>query len=101
MSEQDTQELVDGTPAVVHLGDYGSIRFQLGPIAEVGVNGTTIEDVIDVLIARLEGFNRGPLRCRENSLAITSLEEARNWLLQRTRTRVSQGVEGVNQPHTS
>ncbi len=77
------------------------IRFQAGPLQEVGVNGCSIEDVIDVLTARLEGFQRGDFRCRENALAITKLEEAKQWLLYRTMKRQQQGVEGRNQAHLS
>lgn len=80
---------------------YINITFQHGPIQEVGVNGAHIEDVIDLLIERLRGFNEGPFRCRENSLAITALEEAQLWLLKRTMNRVEQGVEGYNLPHKS
>lgn len=76
-----------------------SIKFQEGPIPEVGVNGAHIEDVIDLLVERLRGFNEGPLRCRENSLAITHLEEAGNWLLRRQVNRLEQGVQGTMQPH--
>ena len=109
---------MDGSPAVVERWYSGKfeitnpeatkpvfgeplirIKFQLGPIQEVGINGCSIEDVIDVLAARLAGFQRGPFRCRENALAITSLEQARLWLTERTRKRQSQGVEGTNQPH--
>jgi hypothetical protein len=75
------------------------IKFQEGPIPEVGVNGAHIEDVIDLLVARLEGFNERSMRCRENSLAITNLEQANLWLLKRTMNRVDQKVEGFNQPH--
>lgn len=84
-------------------GPFGFIKWQLGPTAEPGgrINGTTIEDVTEVLIARLTGFNAGPFRCRENSLAITAFEEARNWLLQRRRAREVQGVAGKNLPHIS
>ena len=77
------------------------ITFQEGPIQEVGINGAGIEDVIDVLVERLRGFNEGPTRCRENSLAITHLEEARNWLTRRTILRIQQGVEGSKEPHVS
>lgn len=75
------------------------ITFQEGPIPDVGINGAHIEDVIDVLIDRLRGFNEGPMRCRENSLAITALEEANLWLLKRTMNRIDAGVEGTMQPH--
>ncbi len=89
----------EGFPAASPQGPFGEIKWQLGPISEVGINGTTVEDVLEVCIARIAGFNEGPFRCRENSLAITAMEEARNWLLQRTRARQEQGVEGTNASH--
>lgn len=82
-------------------GPFGEIKWQLGPVQEVGINGTTIEDVIEVCIERLRGFQRGPFACRENALAITAFEEGRNWLLQRTRERQAQNVEGTNAAHAS
>lgn len=78
---------------------YIVIKFQAGPLKEVGINGCAIEDVIDVLIYRLEGFQKTDFRCRENALAITKLEEAKLWLLYRTAKRQAQGVEGTMQPH--
>lgn len=80
---------------------YINIKFQEGPIKENGVNGCQIEDVIDVLVERLQGFQAGEFRCRENALAITKLEEARLWLDERTRKRLKQGVEGKNEKHQS
>lgn len=80
---------------------YIDITFQHGSIEEVGINGAGIEDVIEVLIERLRQFNEGEMRCRENSLAITDLESARNWLTMRTISRIQQGVEGYEQAHRS
>ena len=85
-------------PNAIH-GPYGEIKWQVGPVGEVGINGTTIEDVLEVCAARLRGFQNGPFKCRENALAITAIEEARNWMLQRTRARQAQGVEGTNTAH--
>lgn len=107
MTEQET---MDGSPALVQV--YGSnkfnhdsvnspwitIKFQAGPLP-LGVNGCSIEDVIDVLVTRLEGFQSGPFRCRENALAITKLEEAKQWLTYRTYKRQAQGVEGTMTAH--
>ena len=114
MTTTTEQVAMDGSPATSELfnrkndpneihGPYGEIKWQLGPIQEVGINGTTIEDVLEVCADRLRGFNRddSPFKCRENSLAITSIEEAINWLLQRTRKRQEQGVEGFNKPHAT
>lgn len=57
------------------------------------VEGTTNEEVLEVLIDRLKYLN-GKFGCRENALALTKLEEARMWLNERTRERESRGVEG-------
>ncbi len=94
------QEIRDGSKASVRdAAGHVSIKFQLGPVQEVGVNGTTIEKVISLLIARLEGFQRGPFACRENHQAIACLYMAVDWLEQGTRARQAAGVEGTNQPH--
>lgn len=113
MSEQET---MDGSSALIEVWGsekfnddqdgapiripYIRIKFQAGPLPG-GVNGCAIEDVIDVLVARLEGFQAGQFRCRENALAITKLEEAKQWLLYRTSKRQLQGVEGKNEAHKS
>ena len=94
------QLTMDGSPSLIEQ-EYVRIQFQFGPIQGYGVNGVGIEDVIEILTKRLEGFQNGPFRCRENALAITKLEEARLWLDERTRKRQTQGVEGVNAAHKS
>ncbi len=73
------------------------IRFQNGPIAEVGVNGITQEALLAICIDRLRSFQAGPFACRENALALTKMEEAQMWLLQRTRNRMERGVEGTHE----
>lgn len=94
------QESMDGSAArVVDAAGFINIKFQCGPLRMVGVNGVSIEDVMDVLIARLRGFQNGPFRCRENALALTHLEESRMWLTERTRIRQGKGVEGLNAGH--
>jgi len=95
------QEAMDGSASTVRdAAGFINIKFQCGPIKEHGVNGTSIENVLDLLVKRLEGFQNGPFKCRENALAITKLEEAIQWLEHRTRKRVQQGVEGTNVAHT-
>jgi hypothetical protein len=78
---------------------YIAIKFQNGPVKEVGVNGTQIGNVIEILVRRLEGFQDGAFPCRENAIAITKLQEAAMWLEFRTRKRMQQGVEGLNAAH--
>jgi hypothetical protein len=74
----------------------GAVYFQKGPIKENGVNGCMNEDLIAMVIDRLEGFQNTPFKCRENALAITKLEEALLWLRKRTMDREARGVEGTH-----
>ena len=76
--------------------DHSTILFQNGPIAEVGLNGITHEALLAILVDRLRSFQTGPFACRENALALTKLEEAQQWLGQRTRARMARGVEGTH-----
>src|SRR5712692_9471530 len=82
------------------LGVGIDIQFQDGPIQEYGTNGTTNEEIIQLIIDRISSLNDmldGKYRCRENSLAITKLEEAKMWLEHRTQKRKERGVEGTDQ----
>lgn len=79
--------------------EFIDIAFQNGTVEDRGVNGAQIEDVIDVLVERLIGFQKGGFPCRENALAITHLQEAQNWLYRRTIERKKQGVEGKHEKH--
>ena len=71
------------------------ISFQNGPIAEVGVNGISGEVLLAIVIDRLQGFQSGQYKCRENAVALTKIEEALMWLQKRTRERLDRGVEGT------
>lgn len=77
------------------MNQYINIKWQEGTVSEVGSNGTQVQDVIEILLDRLRKFNAESLSCRENSLAITKLEEARMWLDERTRDRTVRNVEGT------
>jgi len=70
-------------------------KIQLNPIKEVGVNGCQIDDVIVFVREFISGLNR-EFPCRENSIAITKLEEAEMWLKRRKEDREKRGVEGFN-----
>lgn len=60
-------------------------------------NGAFVEDVIWAAIQRLEFFNESKYRCRENSLAITKLEEALFILKDRQLSRSERNVEGKHE----
>lgn len=92
---------IDLTNAPGALGGVGVpssllVKFQNGPIHEAGVNGVSGEALLAIVIDRLRGFQSGPFVCRENALALTSLEESLMWLQKRTRDRLARGVEGTN-----
>ena len=77
--------------------EFGYVRFQKGPVKEAGINGCHQEDLIAIVIDRLQHFQKGDFKCRENALALTKLEEAMHWLNHRTRDREKREVEGTNQ----
>lgn len=93
------QERMDGSPPLVE-GLGFSVKFQLGPVAQVGENGTTIERLLELCRNRLEGFQRGPFACRANAEAMAAIEDAVAWLTWRTAVRSFAGVEGRNQAHS-
>lgn len=75
---------------------YAKVSFQKGPVKENGANGCHNEDLISIVIDRLQSFQNGEFSCRENAIAITKLEEALMWLNKRTADRKARGVEGLN-----
>lgn len=72
------------------------VKFQNGPIKEVGINGATHEALIAIIIDRLRSFQAGPFAGRENAIALIHLEDALMWLQRRTRARIARGVEGTH-----
>lgn len=75
-----------------------AIVFQNGAM-ELGRNGATTEEVLDVLIEHIEFFQKGKYSCRENALIITKLEEAKHWALHRKQKREAQEVKGRAAAH--
>ncbi len=73
-----------------------TIKFQKGAIKEHGVNGVMNEDLIAMVIDRLQGFQSGQYACRENAIALTKLEECLMWLRKRTEDREKRNVEGTS-----
>lgn len=79
------------------------VEWQNGPLVDPETgdrrdpNGAFVEDVIAAAVGRLEFYNASQFRCRENSLAITHLQEALHWLQHRTEDRERRGVEGTHQ----
>ena len=74
----------------------GFVKFQEGPIHECDVNGVTQEDLLAIIIDRLQCFQAGSYACEENARALKKIEEGLGWLRYRTAERVRRGVEGTN-----
>ena len=72
------------------------VKFQTGGTATTERNGVFIEDLLIVAYSKLADYNRG-LPCRENSLALTKIEEAIMWLANRKVERESRGVYGTEE----
>ena len=94
-----------GNPAGGQVAGTGiAIHWQDGPLGQgedrKEANGAFVETVIAAVIQRIQFYNicsEGKFRCRENSLAITHLEEALHWLQARTADRTARGVEGLHE----
>ncbi len=78
--------------------EHNAITFKIqnGPIKQVGVNGCQVDDLLHVVRRIVSELNKN-FPCRENSCAITKIDEALMWLRERTRDRETRGVEGTNQ----
>ena len=76
---------------------YYTVRFQNGPIQEVGVNGITHEVLLAIVIDRLRSFQAGPFPSSENKMAMGFCELALEQLQKRTKGRLARGVEGKTQ----
>ena len=72
------------------------VTFQEGPIKESGVNGCQQEDLLAIVVDRLEHFQKGPFPCEQNERALTLVRNALNVLQACTRERQQRGVEGSN-----
>jgi len=82
-----------------HLGEHNPtvIKFQEGPIQEVGVNGISNEALLAIVSDRLNGFQAGEFATPENEMAWRHVQAAIHWLHHRTRERLARGVEGTSQ----
>jgi hypothetical protein len=81
----------------IEAGPVETIQFQDGPLSEEHIDGVHNEDLILIVMDRLQAFQAGPYACRENGIAITKLEEALMILCKRTQERRQRNVEGTSQ----
>lgn len=72
------------------------VVFQQGPCKENGTNGAGNEDLLLMVLTRLEAFQKTAYACKENEMAITKIQEALMWLRKRTNKRQMQGILGTH-----
>jgi len=71
------------------------IKFQKGPRQEAGTNGLLEGTLLQIILDRQQAFQAGEMRCRENALVVTKLEEAMLWLKARELDRAQRGTLGT------
>lgn len=74
----------------------GKVDFQNGAIKEAGVNGVMNEDLLVMVLTRLEHFQQSEFRCNDNHMAIAHIQKTLEWLRNRTVGREERGVEGTH-----
>lgn len=94
--------LVDGKPAGGFVKGVGlEISWQDGPLGRgeerKEPNGAFVGTVLQAALQRLQHYNETEFRCRENSCAITHIEEALHWLKARFDDREAREVQGTHQ----
>lgn len=96
--EHDFRTDDEGNPAGGTSDATGiSIQWQNGPMpTPEDQNGAFVIDVIQIAIDRINFYNESKFRCRENSLAVTKLEEAIHWLESRRTRRAGEGTLGTH-----
>lgn len=83
---------------VVCGGTPVEISFQHGPRKALdSISGVLDTDLLEIVRDRLQGFQQGEFRTRENSIALTHIEEALLWMNKRVEDRIERGVLGTNQ----
>lgn len=81
-------QAIDQTPTK----EMCTIQFQNGLVENNIWNGVRVEDVIDILIQKLEHDNQGIYKCEHNDIAISSLKGAKYAIEQRQEARKRKGI---------
>lgn len=79
--------------------DFIRVKFQNGLPPEVGINGARVEDLLDLISAKLENYQKTSLACGENEEALAALHVAKDAMARRHQRRVLQGVFNTLKPH--
>ena len=72
------------------------LQFQNGPRKELdSIPGVLDQDLLEIVRHRLQCFQAGEYKTRENACALTHIEEALMWLSKRADDRAERGVLGT------
>lgn len=93
--EADRSLMADDYVIVDHKANTVTFKIQDGPVGEQGKNGCQVDTVIAAARHMIHGLNQ-EVPCRENSCAITKLDEALHWLHARFADRIARDVEGTD-----
>lgn len=77
---------------------YANIKFQTGNPKKVGVNGTSMQEVANLLIERLDIFQKSSMLDEYTIFAIRELEKVIDILDNRMKNRIEMGVYGEQLP---
>lgn len=88
-----------GVPTIFRINDskgnlIQEIRFQDGSTRE-GINGVFNEDLLLMIISRLEAWQKGSMPDASTEKALEKLYEATFWMRRRTDERKARGVLGT------
>lgn len=72
----------------------GEIKFQKGPVQEVGLNGIFLEDILLISIDQLEHFQNSDFACQENEDILLNLRAALASTRARQYDRQIRNVQG-------
>ncbi|WP_304576739.1 hypothetical protein [Romboutsia ilealis] len=81
-------------PSIVEV--ISEVKFQKGPVLEVGLNGVQDVDLLLMVQTRLQAFQKTEYACKENVEAIASIQDAIVWMTARTKSREARNVEGTS-----
>lgn len=84
----------------IHRADTGEvlnrIQFQCGARKEENsIAGVLDSDLLEIVRHRLQCFQQGEYKTRENACALTHIEEALMWMSKRADDRAERGVLGT------
>jgi hypothetical protein len=75
---------------------YADIYSQNGPRKEpVARHGVLDTDLLEIVRHRLQCFQEGDFKTRENAIALTHIEEALLWMNKRVEDRIERNVLGT------